>query len=179
MRRPERAGGGARTTIWTSCWIGKRHRPRSPPAGSTSVRTLRIARVGLDADRLVRLAAGQDHARAAADQLHDRRHVTCRAHQPASERGSASLVDRHVRRFAAREPAMPQADARAAPPAPDIPLLANIGAAQLRSGRARATGVNGTPATRASAPNCRAVPKRPSRDEPRSARNGRGDRGSI
>ncbi|MGY3387816.1 hypothetical protein ACVWW6_000407 [Bradyrhizobium sp. USDA 3311] len=45
--------------------------------------------------------------RAAADYLHDRRHATRRGHQPASERGSASLGDRHVRRFAAREPAIP------------------------------------------------------------------------
>ncbi|MGY3695778.1 hypothetical protein ACVIGA_005858 [Bradyrhizobium sp. USDA 3240] len=107
--------------MWTSCWIGERRRPRSPPAGTTSVSNLRIARVGPDADRPARLATGQDHARAAADQLHDRRHATRRGHQPASERDSASLGDRHVRRFAAREPAIPQlpgADARAAPPGP-------------------------------------------------------------
>lgn len=40
-----------------------------------------------------------------------------------------------MRRFATREPAiaqLPGADARAAPPGPRHPLLANIGAAQLR-----------------------------------------------
>lgn len=161
MRRPERAGGRRRARAAVGpirrnavarCDGWSEHERRRPEpaqgrpsghrAGSANGAGHGRRRLGvhpfrtcalpeLDLTHIDLRATGQDHARAAADQFHDRRHATRRGHQPASERGSASLGDRHVRRFAAREPAIPQlpgADARAAPPGPRRPLCWPISA---------------------------------------------------
>lgn len=65
--------------------LDRRMAPATAVAGWEYTRFEHCALPELDLTQPARLAAGQDHARAAADQLHDRRHATRRSHQPASK----------------------------------------------------------------------------------------------
>lgn len=73
--------------------LDRRTAPATVAAGWEYIRFEHCALPELDLTQIdpACLAAGQDHARVAADQLHDRRHATRRGHQPASKRGNATL----------------------------------------------------------------------------------------